>query len=479
MFNLELYILLEGKLDVIKDKFSNEIGAIAEKNNIQNSGEQLLNALIETDPTNNKIYAQWLIYQFIRDPLLVYHHLQKIHDVLVIFDKFKHKLPESDIFRYKNISSFIDTVEHIDVNAPASNKQEKRQAKDIGLEKILNDAKYIVAKVLNEQAAVLVGKGTKWCVSALENNEFSNYSARGDLYFIYNKTTNEKYMLFFGDEIELKNAKNLDVDYISFAMHNKEVVDCLPDDTRYSKYLKAVPAIIYDIMKSDIDQNSKTLSIEFIKKSCKYYGQNNDFAHFVLVYITSNKNMKIAPLVDALEKHLGVESFANSGFTLDEVKTLNPYQLVDIDKNSSSFYFNCMFRYRVEKKPLSDEDYISIIDSMSLTELDPIIIKNMPTIAPLFSKIDLTDVSYNGELNRIANIIKLSRRVLNSDDCYIIMAYYSVDYKQNLIPSDIIYKITHSNTIQSVYKKVQSAGIRLNRFTMDNISGYFKGDVGQ
>ena len=70
MFNLELYILLEGKLDVIKDKFSNEIGAIAEKNNIPNSGEQLLNALIETDPTNNKIYAQWLIYQFIRETLV-------------------------------------------------------------------------------------------------------------------------------------------------------------------------------------------------------------------------------------------------------------------------------------------------------------------------------------------------------------------------------------------------------------------------
>ena len=475
MLDLELYILTEGKLDVIQGKFGPELDRIMKQHDLPITGQQAFELAVKTDPTPNNIYTQWVIYQLIRDPLLVYHSIDRLHNALVIFDKYKQRLHVSDIFQYKNIQQFLSAVDTIDTSAPASKKEEKRNAKAIGMDKLLDDQSSLVAAVNSKEAAQLVGKGTKWCVSADgESNEFNNYNSRGELFFIYNKQTKEKYMLFIGDEVELKNAANESVDYVDFALKNKTAVAALPTNIQFIKYLQSIVGLYSDVIGAKVDQQSKMICINFIKQP-KYFIQPDDIGNAALLFIArAGKNFKCSPLIYSLNKRLGVDCFFQFGYDVDMVMNMTPDEWVGVFNDAPPYVAGIMYRYRSEMHPLSKDEELEIASKTPIKDLDTGFISALSSVAPLFKKVDFTSVGFNGDLNRIANVLKFSKRVLNNEDCYILMAFYSRSYTNQLIPHEIIHKIVSTKSIQDVYKEVQSSGLKLNRYMMDNIGTYFK-----
>lgn len=475
MLDLELYILTEGKLDVIQGKFGPELDRIMKQHDLPINGQRAFDLAVNADPTPNNMYTQWIIYQLIRDPLLVYHSIDRVHNGLVIFDKYKQRLHVSDIFQYKNIQQFLSAVDTIDTTAPASKKEEKRVVKATGLDKLLDDPASLVASVNSKEAAQLVGKGTKWCVSSDgETNEFNNYNSRGELFFIYNKRSKEKYMLFIGDEVELKNAADESVDYVEFAVSNKNAVAALPSNIQFVKYLQSIVGMYSDVIGAKVDQQSKMICINFIKQP-KYFIQPDNIGHSALLFVArAGKNFKCSPLIYTLNKRLGVDSFYKFGYDIDAVLSMASDDWVNVFNDAPPYVSGIMYRYRNELRPLSQDEELEITSKTRIQDLDTSFISALSNVAPLFKRIDFTSVGFNGDLNRIANVLKFSKRVLNNEDCYILMAFYSSEFKNQLIPHEIIHKIVSTKTIQDVYKEVQSCGLKLNRFMMDNIGSYFK-----
>lgn len=134
--------------------------------------------LMEKDPTTSKKYMVWMVRSFINGK---FGNLEiPRYDVIAKYND----LVTRNLTNKKNIESFLDLP---DLEAEVESKQDvkskgevRKQIKVRGAKVVLNTDKVKVWELLSpekggKEAAQLLGKGTKWCTSAKENNQFEHY----------------------------------------------------------------------------------------------------------------------------------------------------------------------------------------------------------------------------------------------------------------------------------------------------------------
>lgn len=164
-------------------------------------------------------FLPWVTKMYLQNQF-DYSDLDFVDHYLNRFIKDTNKLEKKDINQYKSLNELLNALQ--DVKYIKGSREAKRDAKS-SAEKVYEDNKWIILIPRTKEAAMYYGKGTKWCTSATNHNEFNFYNSEGPLYIIINKSNpSEKYQFHF-ESYQFMNSEDKDIDLKQFLKENPEI----------------------------------------------------------------------------------------------------------------------------------------------------------------------------------------------------------------------------------------------------------------
>ena len=202
-----LNILLEGKKETLIDKYKDTETFV--------DAVELLEKLIDGDPSPTKKYSEWMIKQMIGlGSRLTYSIADNVNLFIELIEKF-HKLSTSitpeDITYAETTSSLVNGNKILngpkDINKYDSiwglqavlnavylrnvQKEKERGAKNES-DRIYEDNRFLIVQPYTHGASCYYGRNTKWCTTSKDNSGyFDKYSKDGNLYYIIDKKSND------------------------------------------------------------------------------------------------------------------------------------------------------------------------------------------------------------------------------------------------------------------------------------------------
>lgn len=157
-----------------------------------------LEKVASVDPTPTQKYYQWIIKMYVVGSIKRFEDMIRVKEPLMLFTKFKQKMPIKDINQIKSLEQLEEMTEPF--IGELSGKEEKAELRKEMIEKgeaiiHLNTKEYSVMTPKTKEAAQEFGKETKWCTSALEDNMFNTYNQRGPLYILLHKPSNTRWQI--------------------------------------------------------------------------------------------------------------------------------------------------------------------------------------------------------------------------------------------------------------------------------------------
>lgn len=221
MYLIELFQIVESKIDILASKYSNKlIAAYKADMNRDIEGEdevkQLIDQLGAADPTKKAL--EWVVRMY-SDRQFKIEDISRIGDDLNKFRKYKSSITNKDINSYKTLSSLYDVIDKIDAGTEvvSGKKEKKNKTKaffDSGqAEKLYRDANVIVIAPKTEAASCHIGMGTKWCTAGNKDNQFDHYMAKSQLYVVIIKGKKYQFQL---TPIELKDDRDISISWRTF-----------------------------------------------------------------------------------------------------------------------------------------------------------------------------------------------------------------------------------------------------------------------
>ena len=366
--------LLEGKKENLIDKYKD--------NAIFVDSPNLLEKIIDEDPSATKKYSEWTIKQVIdfmdinngvslpdvisqiTDLVKEFHNLTlTITDEDIDYAKKLHsgindtyiKGAPKDIHRYK-VYWELQTVLSAIKKRIEEKEEEEKAKKDI--EKIYEDNRFLIVRPFTHQASCYYGANTKWCTTS-KNDEsyFNRYTNSGDLIYIIDKEAT-------GHSSLGKMAINID------KSGNASVWD-QQDQQRSIDFMlerfEPIKDIITQILKGDDDymilkkslegkSGKKTLSADYFDRieDGYVYLSFDDVEQYLSLFEDELDDYQITSFANAVELPYGYDSFyydsynfdddMREGYPLYNFNTTHLRILKDILKNTGSDLVNC-FKY--------------------------------------------------------------------------------------------------------------------------------------
>lgn len=196
--------LLEGKKENLIDKYKDNVIFVDSPN--------LLEKIIDEDPSATKKYSEWTIKQVIdfmniNNGASLPDVISQITDLVKEFHDLTITITDEDIDYAKNLHSGINdtyikgapkdinrykvywelqTVLSAIKKRKEEKEEEEKAKKDI--EKIYEDNRFLIVRPFTHQASCYYGSNTKWCTTS-KNDEsyFNRYTGSGDLIYIIDK----------------------------------------------------------------------------------------------------------------------------------------------------------------------------------------------------------------------------------------------------------------------------------------------------
>lgn len=182
---------------------------------MQGDVEKVFDLIIDSDPTPNKEYVQWLLIMYTRllkdrEPettldsvenkfggfaYTFFENLMKLQEAFKIFHKFKTtKLlfgDDRDIYTFKTVDDFVHKVFALDIQAPAElnmaildNKEwESINKKDSAI--VFQNKDWIIIHTATKDGNNAFGDKTTWCTAGTKyGHMFDTYARQGNLYVL-------------------------------------------------------------------------------------------------------------------------------------------------------------------------------------------------------------------------------------------------------------------------------------------------------
>lgn len=207
-------LLSEGRKEKIKEKYIDWVD------------ENVLNDILKNpflEKTNHK-YSDFVVKSVIADQSP--SDVDKIIDMLQLFDKYHSQISKKDINQYFNVAELQDTIEPFI-------KKEKEKELESQVDKVYEDNKFLVVKPKTEESTCKYGANTRWCVTQRGKGYFERYTqGLQGLYFIIDKenSTNENFSKIAihydenGDERFFDSQDNFlakrEIDILTYAFPN-------------------------------------------------------------------------------------------------------------------------------------------------------------------------------------------------------------------------------------------------------------------
>jgi len=207
-------ILLEGKKDNLIDKYKDT--------ETFSDVPDLLEKLIDGDPSATKKYAEWMIKQMINlgDRLThsIADNVNLFIELIENFHKTSSSITPEDIDYAASLSALVnpekiksgpkdiykyDSVWGLQAVLSAISKRKIQKEKEAeakkDVEKIYEDNRFLILRPFSHNASCYYGANTKWCTTTKDDSRyFDQYSKEGSLFYIIDKQS--------GDEIWGKMA---------------------------------------------------------------------------------------------------------------------------------------------------------------------------------------------------------------------------------------------------------------------------------
>jgi hypothetical protein len=145
---------------------------------------------------------------------------------LRIKEKAKTEYPNKGILSWNSIESLQQDMDDL-MESPEFKKHERefnRVAMAHGAEKVFENSECIIYLVHNKWASILLGKGTQWCISAMEDNAWHNYIDP-----VEDRDDDIKKSIFFF-LIDKKNKTTITTNKQQFTVPIKWAIQCMYDD---------------------------------------------------------------------------------------------------------------------------------------------------------------------------------------------------------------------------------------------------------
>jgi hypothetical protein len=174
--------------------------------------------VLSIDPTPNLEYSKWVLSKYTKTDVLLEDVVSTFADSLAVFHKAKatKKLPieHRDIFKIKDFDTLYDiTRPYVDVGFA---KETLMREAEKGTKILADTNNVLILEITNKAAAIVHGKGTKWCTAVdVSENQANKYLKDGPLYIFINKNNvDERYQLSSPpvyNKIQLKNKLDQDI----------------------------------------------------------------------------------------------------------------------------------------------------------------------------------------------------------------------------------------------------------------------------
>jgi len=261
----------------------------------------------ETDPTDNKIYVQWIIRQFVKQGLN-FQDIGKLKDDLDMFNQSKgqHKRLgiNSDINSY-NWKTLADISTKLSSTAVADVKSaDTTTVTDANI--LYNGPLGMLSHPTTEKSSCELGAGTEWCTAATKSeNKFDEYNANGNLYIWHDKKKKKKFQFHFesgqfmdqhDDNINFEDAKYLLKDHpvtSKFFNSNSNILEEVLENYR----IHHTPDFDPDDLDYDYEDNSEAeelasdASLDFLVASLAYTGSSSSSKGLVAYYKLNNDDI--------------------------------------------------------------------------------------------------------------------------------------------------------------------------------------------
>ncbi|MHA1814503.1 MAG: 2'-5' RNA ligase family protein, partial [Candidatus Heimdallarchaeaceae archaeon] len=145
-------------------------------------------ASMDTTPT--KKYIEWLAKQWVVNDER-FESREKAQEYLDLFTKLTDKniIKQKDINSYKSLKDLVATI---DTNKETVTKTQQKKVIEGDIEKVFENDEVVIIKPKSKAAANKYGKGTKWCISATDSENYFNkyyYDDKVTFYFVFSKVT--------------------------------------------------------------------------------------------------------------------------------------------------------------------------------------------------------------------------------------------------------------------------------------------------
>ena len=138
----------------------------------------LLDQLDQIDPTQNNQYVRWLIREYSRGSFKI-EDSQRVQNVLNQFISVQKRLDKKDLNQYKfhDLEDTMDKIFSPDIDQSNDNEDFPEDTTVL-----YNGPLGWLVIPESEEASCDLGRGTKWCTAASNDNMFDDYSNGGPLY---------------------------------------------------------------------------------------------------------------------------------------------------------------------------------------------------------------------------------------------------------------------------------------------------------
>lgn len=172
------------------------------------------------DPTDNKIYVDWMLRQSLRGIRRFIEDSQAIRNDLRSYDRVKRHMPvnQRDINQFKTYHDLRTAlIPYEEAELKSKNEIKRNEVAEFKKEitKVYEGPEGRIYIPKSEKASMYLGRGTQWCTAATGHNYFHHYDKQGPLYVII-LADGKKYQ-FHEPSDQLMNEQDLPIDYEEFS----------------------------------------------------------------------------------------------------------------------------------------------------------------------------------------------------------------------------------------------------------------------
>jgi len=153
----------------------------------------LIGDLSQRDPSGTNKYLPFMVKvsaEAVREYFSSKNYLDDTFIQLITLVKDFDKYCKLNLITNKDIYSYAEIKEIEAAVKTAKEQNTTREVKDGQTIVLYEDKEKMLVKCLTRDSAILYGKNTKWCTSAVKDNRFGSYASEGVLLYFIHKPSN-------------------------------------------------------------------------------------------------------------------------------------------------------------------------------------------------------------------------------------------------------------------------------------------------